>query len=131
MKLIYLGSPYSHKDLRVMNARYLASCAAAAQLMEKDAVAVFAPIAHSHPISDYMETARRTDFDFWMSQDLPVLERCDELWVLMLDGWKNSRGLTREIEFAHENGIPIVYIDPVKINIIEEDFIREVQREFA
>jgi hypothetical protein len=109
--LVYLASPYSHKDLEVMKDRYYIACKAAAALMSYN-LAVFAPIAHSHPISDYMSPEKRTDFEFWMAQDLPILRRCDELWVLTITGWDISRGVTREIEVAKAAQIPIKYIHP-------------------
>ena len=120
--LVYLASPYSHKDLQVMTARYHAACAAAAKLMTKN-TAIFAPIAHSHPISDYMDEEKRTDFDFWMAQDLPVLCHCDEVWVLKLEGWEKSRGVTREIQVATSVGIKVNYIDPADIGIYVETYM--------
>jgi hypothetical protein len=114
--LVYLGSPYSHKDINIMYRRYYAACRAAAKLMTHD-LAIFAPISHSHPISEFMSPDKRTDFDFWMAQDIPVLRRCDQLWVLKLDGWMDSRGLTKEIMIATECKLPIKYVDPSDIGI--------------
>jgi hypothetical protein len=60
---------------------------------------VIAPIAHSHPIADFLPIVR-CDHDFWMSQDLPLLRAADSVAVLILEGWRESRGVTRELEFA-------------------------------
>jgi len=46
-----------------------------------------------------------------MAQDLPILACASRLIVLRLDGWDRSRGVTKEIEFAAERGIPVEFID--------------------
>lgn len=93
-----------------MHKRFEVACKATAKLMGQGK-AVFSPIAHSHPLADHMAHELRTDFDFWMTQDLPILRYAKELNVLMLDGWKESRGVTREIAYAESVGVPVRYID--------------------
>lgn len=112
MKFIYLASPYSHPDPLVRDERFKAACRKAAQYLNLG-IAVFAPIAHSHPIADFMDESKRMCFDTWMKADLPILRRADELHVLCIEGWRTSRGVTREIEFADLLGIPVhhVYAD--------------------
>lgn len=110
MSYLYLASPYSHKNMDVMKWRYEVACKTAAHLMAQGH-AVFSPIAHSHPIAEFMNNELRTDFEFWMTQDLPILRFAKQLCVLMLDGWKESRGVTREIEYAKVVGVPTVYIE--------------------
>lgn len=112
MSYIYLASPYSHPEASVREERFKAACKKAAQYLSKGK-ACFSPIAHSHPIADYMEEAARMDFELWMKADLPLLKDAAELHVLCLDGWRTSRGVTREIEYADQVGIPVkqVYLD--------------------
>jgi hypothetical protein len=112
MTYIYLASPYSHKDKAVMDDRYNAACRAAASIIAKTRRAVFAPIAHSHPIADWMPLESRVDFEMWMLVDLPILRYAAELWVLRLDGWAESRGVTREREYARSLGIPTFMAEP-------------------
>ena len=75
-------------------------------------ISVFAPIAHSHPIADYMDERYRMDFDLWMRIDLPLLRCASEVHVLMLEGWQESRGVTRERQEAAVLKIPIQYVAP-------------------
>lgn len=112
MRFIYLASPYSHADEAVREARYKAACKKAAQYAAKG-IAVFAPIVHSHPMSAYMNPVDCMNFDLWMKLDLPILKDAAELHVLCIDGWRASRGVTREIEFAEYNGIDVkrVFMD--------------------
>ena len=110
MNYLYLASPYSHLDPAVREARFHAACRKAASYASQG-LSVFAPIAHSHPIADHMSERDRLDFDLWMKMDLPILRHASALHVLMLDGWRDSRGVTREIEYAHHVGIPVVYVE--------------------
>lgn len=110
MSFVYLASPYSHADPLVRLQRFAETCRAAAVMMERGAV-VFAPIAHSHPISEAMN-GRATDHEFWMRQDLPILALANRLVVLMLDGWEDSKGVKEEIDFAFEHGIAVEFTSP-------------------
>lgn len=111
MKVIYLASPYSHPDAAVRESRFKAACKKAAEYIEKG-ICVFAPIAHSHPIADYMDEEKRMCFETWMKADLPLLRKADELHVLCIDGWRSSRGVTKEIEYADAMGIPVRRVFP-------------------
>lgn len=84
--MIYLASPYSHADPAVREARYRAACRATAALL-KAGLVVFSPIVHSHPLVAF---ALPTGWDFWERIDRAYLARCDEVVVLMLDGWEES-----------------------------------------
>jgi len=110
--LVYLATPYSHKEPFVRHERFEKVNEVAARLME-DGYAVFSPISHSHPIEQHM-TADQQSWEFWERQDVPILKACDQLFVLMLDGWKESVGVRAEIEKANELNLPIFYLDPEK-----------------
>lgn len=108
-KLIYLATPYSHPEWEVKKERFKAASRKAGEMMAKG-MYVFCPIAHSHPIDTYSFAHPKEGF-WWLDQDFAVLERCDELCVFMMDGWDSSYGVTEEIKFAKENGIPITYLE--------------------
>jgi len=69
---------------------------------------VFSPITHCHPMSVLYDMP--ATFDFWMELDCHYIAHCDEVWVLKMKGWQESNGITRELEFAIMNNIPIKYI---------------------
>lgn len=112
MSYIYLASPYSHPEASVRQERHLAACKKSAQYANKG-IPHFSPIAQSHHVADHMAEEKRMDFDLWMKLDLPLLRMASELHVLCIDGWRQSRGVTREIEYADQLGIPVkhVYMD--------------------
>ena len=107
----YLASPYTHPDPAVREARYWFACEAAAKLMLAGRV-VFCPIAHSHPISERMPDGCAIDADLWKKQDAPYVALCSDMVVLMLDGWKESKGVTHELAVASTRGIPIEFMEP-------------------
>ncbi len=113
---VYLASPYSHKDPAVMEWRYRQAVRAAAAIMGPQHV-VFSPIAHSHEIGKVSSTA--TDHEFWLKQDLPWLDRADELWVLCLDGWAMSRGVAEEMAYARKFDKVIRHVRPADLGLEE------------
>lgn len=108
--MIYLASPYSHPNDGMRSDRYVLACYAAADLMRAGHV-VFSPIAHSHPISR-LGGVDPLDAELWERQDAPLLAAASEVWVLMLDGWRESRGVQAEIRWAEANGTPVRYLVP-------------------
>lgn len=70
---------------------------------------VYSPITSMHYLAKTHAFFGEGD-DFWLRHDLAILARCDRLIVLQLEGWEQSEGLRREIEFATEKNIPIEYI---------------------
>src|SRR5690349_4954373 len=111
MSLTYLASPYTHADPKVREERYHAACRAAARLMLAGKT-IFCPSAHSHPIAMHMPDGCAVDAKLWQKQDEPYVSMCDEVIVLMLDGWENSGGVRHEINEATQRGIPVTYERP-------------------
>lgn len=54
-------------------------------------------------------------YEDYMDIDMVLLKKCDA--ILMLDGWEESRGATREFGYASRNDLPIFY----SINEIPEN----------
>lgn len=103
----YLAGPYGSVHSHIKERRYNQLTFVAAQLMKRGEV-IFSPITHCHYLAQ--EHASFEGPDFWLHQDLAILRRCDTLIVLRLEGWEQSEGLRREIEFATEHNIPVEYI---------------------
>jgi hypothetical protein len=107
MAFIYLASPYSHPDPEVRHQRFEAVNSAAAALMKKGYV-IFSPISHSHIIARDHDLPM--EWDFWERIDIQFIRMCKELWVLMLPGWDESKGVKAEIKIASDLNIPIKYV---------------------
>jgi nucleoside 2-deoxyribosyltransferase len=112
-KLIYLASPYSSTDPQVVLDRVDATAQALARLIESGEL-VFSPIIHSHPIAHLVSFSALNhtegELSGWMKFDFDFISKCDEVWVLQLDGWEQSRGIAAEIEYAESQQKPVRYI---------------------
>lgn len=104
-KLIYLASPHTSVDPMVREVRYLQAMKALAQLVQEGHL-VFSPIVHTHELAKTY--AWPMTFDYYAKLDLAWLEKVDELWVLMLEGWDESKGVTAEIKKMDELNKPII-----------------------
>ena len=103
--MIYLAIPYSGME----ELSFDISCNVAAALM-KSGKTVYSPIVHGHTLATRHQLP--TGHDFWLKHDLDMLRRCDELYVITLDGWDKSFGVLAEIEEALSMGMPVSFIDP-------------------
>jgi hypothetical protein len=112
--LIYLASPYSSPDPTVLTQRFLQICAIAGDILAAGHL-LYAPIAHSHPIAFYSQIRGQQDTSWatWQRLDELMITKCDEVWVVMLDGWRASVGIAAELSVARDRTMPIRYYDPV------------------
>ena len=98
---IYLAIPYSfNPELSFKIANKVT-----ARLMEAGHV-VFSPISHSHSIQQFLPVECHTH-DFWMEQDLPLVEWADELYMVIIgeEGDRlcaNSKGVQMELTHARK-----------------------------
>lgn len=110
--LIYLASPYGHEDEKVRLERYYQVLYKTKEMLEKG-LHVFSPIVHNHYINEL--SVRYKGWADWMAFDFNILERCDALWVLTIEGHQQSVGVQAEIAFANSNGIPVIYTGPAGV----------------
>lgn len=108
---IYLAIPYTFNA----ELSYNISNEVAAKLMG-DGHVVFSPISHSHAIADYMDESLRYSQEFWMAQDLPLIEWCDKVVCVVIGEFgyelidksigvqselKEANKLNKQIEFYY------------------------------
>jgi Domain of unknown function (DUF1937) len=108
--LTYLATPYTRYPGGHMAAFELA-CRSAAVFLSAG-IPVFSPIAHSHPIAQFMPEERIFDHDLWVLIDAPMIAACDAMIVVTAEGWKESRGVQHEIARFKREGKPITYWTP-------------------
>jgi len=119
--VIYLASPYTHPDPTVRQQRFETVCQVAADML-RAGMLVFSPIAHSVPIAEH--GGAPDTWDFWWGVDLEILARCDELIIVKLDGWRESRGVQAEIARARALGKRVSYVEPAA-EIVEAGNVTE------
>jgi hypothetical protein len=71
-------------------------------------VYIFSPITYEKPLKDVY--GENLTWEFWGPRDGEMVSRCDELWVLCLENWENSRGVNYEINEAKKLGKPVHYL---------------------
>lgn len=118
-KLIYIGSPYTHKDKRVMKLRFDQITAITAHLVSQGYV-VFSPITYGHTLCEFEDMP--TDFNFWNEFCLKFLHKSDLFIKVELDGYEDSKGLTEEYTYCINNNIPHYTISP-KEDVFDLDYI--------
>ncbi len=114
--ILYVAIPYSHPDPAIREHRYSTANRVAAQLM-RAGIVVFSPLSHSVPIAKHIPDAEM-DHQFWMLQDLPLLRLADEMLIIGLDGWTQSRGVCEEMFKALAWRKPITLIEESDIDLL-------------
>jgi hypothetical protein len=111
-KMVYLASPYTHENREVETERFIAAVKACGWLMVNISYVqmIYSPIAHTHPIADVCTLPGF--WSFWEACDKCMLSRCDEIWILTLDGWETSTGVTAERQIASEYGLKEKFVVP-------------------
>jgi len=104
--MIYLASPYSHEEDRVMEDRYQKTMAFVARNLKQGPL-IFSPIVYAHPMAVYHDLPK--EWQFWEYFDIGFIRQCSEFWVLQLDGWEESEGVQNEIRHANWQKIPLSY----------------------
>lgn len=102
-KMIYVATPYSHRDEMVRGHRYNMAEGAVQTLLEAG-IHAYSPIVASHPL--HLAGMGGT-WEFWRDYDLNMLARCDELFVYTITGWSESVGVAAEIDFARLRFMPV------------------------
>jgi hypothetical protein len=111
----YLATPYSKWPLGLEDANSVAQQLAAALL--SIGVKVYSPIAHTHGIAAYVTGVDKRDHDFWLAADKPLLDAAGGLLIADLRGWRDSKGVTLEIQWAKEQKKPYWLLNPVTLAV--------------
>jgi len=111
---IYLAGPYTSPDPTIQDKRFIKLVHVTSKLMMMG-YTVVTPVLSGVPLSllDKVENSH----EFWMQQDLPVLNKANEMLILALPGWQDSTGLCAEMYYARLWDIPyqcISYKDAMK-----------------
>jgi len=107
--MIYLASPYSHPSAEVVFDR-LAKTEQALGALLLNREHVYSPIIHFHNVATNYQLP--TDAEYWRELNESMIRRMNSVYVLQIEGWIESRGVTMEIEFANSIDLPLFYIHP-------------------
>lgn len=116
--LKYVACPYtqgtsnlSKEDAEALKkSRHLQATKAASQLFCKGIIS-YSPLTCGFPMEQEMSEEHVEDYDAWIQMCLTILEHCDEVYVLCLQGWSKSKGVKIEVAYAKANKLKISYIN--------------------
>lgn len=111
MFLYYLASPYTHKNKEIQKKRLKDISIIGSELTKKGVLCIH-PIASSATLVKH--GSMKGCFDTWATLDLEYVRRCDAVLVADLDGWKESIGVTAEIEYARSHSKGVFILDHKK-----------------
>lgn len=114
--MLYLCSVYSYRPegisdeehMTLMHKRYAYARKRTHEFLI-EGMCVFSPITHCHPMAQTHVMPRT--WSFWGKLDRQFIEASDGLLVLKMPHWEESEGITAEIQWAKELGLPIDYLE--------------------
>lgn len=122
LDLVYIAAPYKHEDPLFMNLRYEIITKLCGIIVQEFGCSIFSPITHGHPIPiDTKKVPGFNEIHYWMEMDLKILKHCSHMFIIMMDGWVDSKGLSMEIEFCNANNIEMRYIEPSNLLGLKEN----------
>lgn len=113
-QLAYLATPYTRFEGGPQRAFEQAAQLAGRLLVV--GVKVYSPIVNGHAIAKH-SGLDPLDHAVWLPFNQAMLERAEILLVAHMRGWKESEGVTYEIDFCRRAGTPIYDLDPQTLHM--------------
>lgn len=114
LSISYLATPYTKYPHGIERAFVDASKIAATLL--RGGINVYSPISHCHPLAVH-GAIDPLDHDIWLPFNEAMLRASHDLIVAHMDGWRESRGVTHEIETFERTKRPIFDLDPATMTL--------------
>ncbi|MCW2286683.1 hypothetical protein M2323_004452 [Rhodoblastus acidophilus] len=116
--LLYLSSPYSSPNASIRAERVQQCQIAMARLMASGHLVVCPVVMNHEAVAHLTRQGGELSKAYWIAIESALATACDELSVLQLPGWQESRGVAREITLFEKLGKPVKFIsadfvDPV------------------
>lgn len=106
--MLYVSSPYTHKDPRVEEHRFLMAEFYVSTAMLAG-FPVFSPIVYCHNLA--LKYQLPGDAAYWKKFNNTMLRKADAVHVLNIIGWRESKGVQYEMMMAEELGIPVLPVE--------------------
>lgn len=117
-KLVFVSSPYSSDNSELKDLRFKHACIACGHIMNNNAFPI-SPIVHGIPIA--RECSVPDSFKFWHEYCMKFVLKSDIIFVLNMDGWMDSIGVTDEMLMGRTSRKDIYLVDYIdSINIIKK-----------
>lgn len=97
-----------------MEQRYQEAVRIAAELISHG-YNVVSPIVHNHPLVKHGR--QNTGWSDWKKWDLKLLDACRVMFIVKMEGWKESTGVREEWSHCAVNDYPVLFVDPTTLSI--------------
>lgn len=106
--MIYIASPYSSPILTAQEHRFLRVRRFTIHLFNQGLVP-FSPIVYAHEMA--AAGGMRTDAKSWLKFNSDMLRHSEAMFIYMLPGWQDSKGVQYEIKQCKAMLIPMSFFD--------------------
>lgn len=107
--MLYLSTPYSSPDAQIRADRVARVRREMAQLMAIGHI-VICPVAMNHEAIELLAARGGPSGDYWRQLESALITVCRELVVLAVPGWRESRGVQREIALFEKQSKPVRFV---------------------
>ncbi|WP_339347331.1 DUF1937 family protein [uncultured Sphingomonas sp.] len=104
--MIYLSVPYSSPDSNIRADRVARVRREMARMMAQGHLTV-CPVAMNHEAIEQLADAGDPGGSYWRQLEAGLAAVCDELVVVAVEGWRESRGVQREIALFKDQAKPV------------------------
>lgn len=104
--MIYIASPYSSPIPEALALRFERVRRFTIHCLQMG-IPAFSPIVYAHEMAKAGGIA--TDANTWVPFNTAMLRRSEAMFVYMLPGWKESKGVTLELRQAKSMMIPVAF----------------------
>ena len=118
--MIYLASPYTHSD-RAIKLKRVAQTEEALASFHAQNIVVYSPIVHWHYVAERLGLA--TDHVPWLVQNEGVMNAASIVGLLRIDGWRESRGMKHEWQYAIKHNITLIAYDLIGGNVVNQGLV--------
>lgn len=105
--MIYLAAPYSDPDPEVIQDRMEKIYSVMGEFMKEGRHVVSPLFMHEIAVRHNLDNT----YEYWEKYCLDMLKRCDEMIVLCLPGWTESRGVAGEMLHCKNSGRKVTFME--------------------
>ena len=111
--MIYVASPYTHKNPEVRSERYYAVMDFIAHHQDEYDQILYSPIVHYHQIA--IDFDLPTNWEWWWDKNKQMMDLASTILELRIDGWETSKGMQAEIKYAEETDMEHIVVIPPQV----------------
>lgn len=109
MAVVYVSAPYTSDDPEVVEHR-MSVVSQYCMYLIKNGHTPISPLNMGVSIAQY--TGTDTTFETWSFYCKKLIDTCDAVHLLTLEGWEESAGVTQEYEWARGLIKPFIKVSP-------------------